>query len=184
MSNLKTNATAGAPTPNGRERSSAFQNARTENTQFVGSATPQIDLDARLDDLIAIADLTGATLDDVVRIVGHLPEAIFTAAVDVLATLAAPPAPTALTDLLREHRFLSDEIGRAVKDSVITDAEIQRLDRKLEEIEAHIVAAPARTAAMAYAKLLTVFPELRCDLQLQANATLQAEIDSLNGGEV
>ena len=183
MNHPEMNRTAGAATPRGPKAEKSVERNLSHREGNMNACSCTI-LDARLDDLIAIADLTGATLDDVVRIVGHLPEAIFTATVDVLATLAAPPAPTALTDLLREHRFLSDEIGRAVKDSVITDAEIQRLDRKLEEIEAHIVAAPARTAAMAYAKLLTVFPELRCDLQLQANATLRAEIDSLNGGEV
>lgn len=184
MTSLKTNATAGAPTPSGRQKSSAFLNAHADDTHFAVCGTAQIDLDDRLDDLIAIADLTGATLDAVVATVGRLPEATFTAVIDVLSTLCAPPSPTALPDLLHQHRALSDEIGRAVKDSAITDDEIQLLDRKLEEIEARIMATPARSVAEAYSKLLTVFPELRCDLEAPVNAPLRAEIEATIGGEV
>ena len=57
-------------------------------------------------------------------------------------------------------------------------------DNLLEEIEAHIVAAPARTAAMAYAKLLAVFPDIAVDLAAPANAGLRAEIDAAIGEEV
>ena len=89
MNNLKTNATAGAPTPNGRERSSANENALIENTQFVDCATPliDVDLDARLDEMIAIADATGATLDAVVARLGRSPEDAFRFFVDTLASI-------------------------------------------------------------------------------------------------
>lgn len=141
-------------------------------------------LDEHLDAVISIADLNGATFDDVVRLVGQVPEAIFAATVYALAALALPLGPTALPDLLHEHRALSQKISQAVKDSTITDAEIQRLDRKLEEIEVRIVMGPTRVAAMAYAELLTVFPEIVFDLTATANKRLRAEIEATIGGEV
>ena len=175
MSNLKTNATAGAPTPNGRQKSSAFLNAQAEDTHFADGATPLIDLDARLDDMIAIADLTGATLDDVVRLVGQVPEPIFASKVNVLAALAAPPASGDLPGLLREHRAATDRIAEAE-----TDADIAEIDAQIDAIERQIMSTPAPTPANAYAKMLAIFPEIRVDLQAPEHDALRAEI----GGEV
>jgi hypothetical protein len=132
-------------------------------------------MDQRLDDLIAIADVTGATLDAVVATVGRLPEATFTAVIDVLSTLCAPPAPSDLQDLLQQHRASTDRIAEAE-----TDGSIENLDRQIDQLEQRIMATPARSATEAYAKMLAIFPELWFDLQRPEYAALVVEI----GGEV
>lgn len=174
MKHPETTRTAGAATPSGpkAEKSVERNLSLGENNTNACSCTI---LDQRLDDLICIADLTGATLDDVVRLVGQVPEPIFAATVGVLAALAAPPAPSELPGLLREHRAATDQIAQAE-----TYASIENIDRQIDQLEQRIMATPARSATEAYAKILAIFPELRVDLQAPEHAALRAEI----GGEV
>ncbi len=173
MNYPETTRTAGVAAPNGPRPASVEKKlSRQDGNMNACSCTI---LDARLDDLIAIADLTGATLDAVVATVGRLPEATFTATIDVLATLCAPPATSDLQDLLREHRATTDQIAKAE-----TDASVENIDRRIDELEQRIMATPARSATEAYAKILAIFPELWFDLQRPEYAALVAEI----GGEV
>lgn len=166
---------AGTTTAHQANTKSSVESLWGENNASERNATPQNMLDERLDDLISIADLTGATLDEVARTVGHLPEATFATTVDVLAALAAPPAPTDLQGLVQQHRTLTDRIVEAE-----TDAGIAEIDAQIDQLEQRIMATPARSAAEAYAKILAIFPELWFDLQRPEYVALVAEI----GGEV
>lgn len=177
MNHLQASRIAGAATPSDPKAENSVERNLSLRESNMNECSCTI-LDERLDDLIAIADLTGSTLDDVVATVGRLPEATFAATIDVLAALAAPPAPTDLQDLLREHRTVADKIVWAG-----TDAAIEAIDRDLDEHERRIVGIPAQTPAEAYAKMMTIFPELCFDLQRPELAALRAEIGAAIGGE-
>lgn len=177
MTNLETTRTAGAATPCGPWPASVEK--KSNQSQGIRDVCSDTSLDQRLDDLISIADLTGATLDAVVATVGRLPEATFAATIDVLAALSAPPAPTDLQDLLQAHRAVTDSLVDAKSDACVED-----IDRQISELEQRIMTIPARSAAEAYGKLLAVFPEIRFDLEAPDNAPLRAEIEAEIGGEV
>lgn len=176
MTNLKTNATAGAPTPNGRQKSSAFLNAHADNTRFAVCATAQIDLDARLDDLIAIADATGTTLDAAVARLGTAPEAEWEAFRSTLAALISARPPSAIPDLHRAHQRICEAM--AAKDENDPD-----LIDASAEIEGPLLAAQPVTLADAYRRLLALCPTLTSDLDAPELAALRAEIEALIRGE-
>lgn len=178
MNHLDSSRIAGAATPSDPQAENSMGRNLDLCEGYMNNCSCTI-LDERLDDLIAIADLTGATLDAVVATVGRLPEATFTATIDVLPTLCASPAPSDPQGLLQEHRAATNQIAKAE-----TDAGIAEIDAQIDAIERQIMATPARSAAEAYGKLLAVFPEIRLDLEAPSNAPLRAEIEAEIGGEV
>lgn len=126
---------AGTTTAHQAKTKLSVESLSLDNSRLEHIGTTENVMDQRLDDLIAIADVTGATLDAVVATVGRLPEATFTAVIDVLSTLCAPPAPSDLQDLLQQHRAATDRIAEAE-----TGGSIENLDRQIEQLEQRIMA--------------------------------------------
>ena len=171
MNHLDSSRIAGAATPSDPQAENSMGRNLGLSEGYVNNCSCTL-LDERLDDLIAIADLTGATLDAVVATVGRLPEATFTATIDVLPTLPAPPAPSDPQEVLHEHRAATNQIAKAE-----TDAGIAEIDAQINAIERQIMSTPARTPAEAYLKLMAIFPEICVDLQEPTLAPLKSEIE-------
>lgn len=85
MNHPETTRTAGAATPNGPWPASVEKNSN--QTQRIRNACSDTSLDDRLDEMIAIADATGATLDAVVAQLGRAPEDAWRFFVDTLAAI-------------------------------------------------------------------------------------------------